>query len=178
MPFTLNSPKETALELQWMASAPEYRGSFSTYIWQPHTEPPKSKGARFYISKVVEQRARDVLVLLDSWDLAKGSIEKYRLDRSELGSFKTSDTSSSTATEVHLLIYAAFKSLIEDTTSFIDGSFDQLAELVSPCFSRRSGLITYLIFALRNTQDGRVHPVDNFISCYILMTAVTYPHPD
>lgn len=130
--FTLNTSDEISLELEWMASAPEYRGSFSIYVWQPHTEHPKSKRARFFISKAIEQRPRDVLILLDSWDLSKGSLEKYRSDRLEIGSFKSSDTTSSTATEIYLYIYAAYKSLIEDTTSFINDAYGQLDNLVSP----------------------------------------------
>ena len=132
IPFTLNTLDDISLELEWIASAPEYRGSFYIYIWQPHTEPPISKRARFFISKVIEQRPRDVLVLLDSWDLSKGSPQKYASDRSEIGSFKSTNTTSSTTTELYLFIYAAYKSLIEDTTSFINGAYRQLDELVSP----------------------------------------------
>ncbi len=148
------------------------------YVWQPHTEPPKSQRARFFISEFVEQRPRNVLVLLDSWDLSNGSLEKYKSSRSKIGSFKSSDTTSSTATELYLFVYAAYKSMIEDTTSFINGAYEQLDKLVSPRLSKLRGPIKYLTIALRNIQDGRVHPVESFIFCFILMTAVVYPHPD
>ena len=131
IPFTLNTSNDISLELEWMASAPEYRGSFSVCVWQPHTESPRSKRVRFFISKAVERRPRDVLVLLDSWDLSKGSLQKYRCDRLEIGSLKSSDTTSSTATELHLYIYTAYKSLIEDTTSFVNGAYEQLDNFVS-----------------------------------------------
>ena len=148
------------------------------YVWQPHTEPPKSKRARFFISQATEQRPRDVLVLLDSWDLSKGSLQKYRFDRSEIGSFKSSHTTSSTGTELYLFIYAAYKSLIEDTTSFINGAYEQLDNFVSSRLIKLSDSIKHLNTALRNIQDGRVHPVESFIFCFILTTAVVYPHPD
>ena len=132
MPITLNTSNDISLELEWMGSAPKYEGAFHNYVWQPHTEPPKSKRARFFISKHIEQRPRDVLVLLDSRDLSSGSLQQFRSDRSKIESLKSSDNTSNPATELCLSIYAAYQSLIEDTTSFINGAYKQLDELVSP----------------------------------------------
>lgn len=117
-----------SMELQWLAIAPSYKVLIYTYVWRPHIRPPDPIIARIYVSVIDRQGARNVLVILEGWDHSNGSLSTYKIARVS-GPGDYSRIPSSNTQEIHLYIYAALKQLLEDSSSFVDSAYDQVAEL-------------------------------------------------
>lgn len=117
------------MKLQWLALAPPYRGSTYTYVWRPYIHPPETIDARFYIS-AEDEGSRNVLILLQGWDRSKGSLSTYQIDRVS-GPPGYVGSSSNVEREIHLYMFAVIKQLIADSSSFVDGACEEVAQLVS-----------------------------------------------
>lgn len=125
----MNNMGAILIELQWLAAAPVYRGSIHTYLWQPHTSPPEPISARIFLSSCKEGGSRNVLVFLESWDRSYGSITTYECDVIA-GPKNYARTSASVMEAIYLCLFAVFKCLIEDSSSFMESADAEILRLV------------------------------------------------
>ena len=136
------------LELAWLASVPKYYGQMSTYIWQPHVEPPEPINARLSIQGVCERGCRNVLLLLTSSEHSNRLLSKYHEQRRyRLPGY--SSTLSTVEGEILLAIYNVYMMLIKDTTAFIERAVEQITGLVGDKFES----FISIIFSLRMDTD-------------------------
>ncbi|KAL8896890.1 MAG: hypothetical protein Q9192_002854 [Flavoplaca navasiana] len=72
--------KEISLELSSFAHAPRFEGAVYTYLWRPHTLPPKKTDAQFFINED-DEGSQDVVINLGGWDHSTGSLDTYKRER-------------------------------------------------------------------------------------------------
>ncbi len=129
-PFVFKTLGTMYMEFEWLGSKPQYGGTTSTYIWEPHTKPPSSTKAQLFIKGIDEQGPPNVLIVLSSWDLSNGSLVEYEKDRVYRRSLPSLASSNAT-TEIHLSIYALYRQIMKDTAIFLESAYEQVDKLVS-----------------------------------------------
>ncbi|KAL9036421.1 MAG: hypothetical protein Q9180_004312 [Flavoplaca navasiana] len=119
--------KEISLELSWFGHAPRFEGAVYTYLWRPHTLPPKTIDAQFLVSED-DEGSQNVVINLRGWDRSTGSLNTYKLDRLA-GPPGYSRPSSNIGQELQLYLFAAFKQLIVDSDVFVDSAYEEMATI-------------------------------------------------
>ncbi|KAL8978761.1 MAG: hypothetical protein Q9205_005740 [Flavoplaca limonia] len=116
-----------SLELSWFAHAPRFEGAVYTYLWRPHTLPPKTIDAQFLVSED-DEGSQNVVINLRGWDHSTGSLDTYKLNRLA-GPPGYTRTSSNIDQELQLYLFAAFKQLIVDLDVFVESAYEELAKI-------------------------------------------------
>ncbi|KAL9634636.1 MAG: hypothetical protein Q9204_002918, partial [Flavoplaca sp. TL-2023a] len=119
--------KEISLEFSWFAQAPRFEGAVYTYLWRPHTLPPKTIDAQFLVSED-DEGCQNVVINLRGWDHSTGSLDTYKLNRLA-GPPGYTRPSSNIGQELQLYLFAAFKQLIVDLDVFVDSAYEEMAKI-------------------------------------------------